>query len=158
MSSATQQVMAFDFGTSRIGIATGQSLTHTTTQLPPITANDGIPDWDQLKRLMNEWQPDMLVVGIPLNMDGSISDMAYRARKFANRLHERYKIPCFLMDERLSTTEAKAIHFARGGSNDFKNESVDGIAAQLILESWFNCDIRIPSHTKLEDLYDLGRA
>ncbi|MGB0204515.1 MAG: Holliday junction resolvase RuvX [Neptuniibacter sp.] len=158
MSSATVQVMAFDFGTSRIGIATGQTLTGTTTQLPPVKANDGIPDWDLLSQVIQEWKPDALVVGIPLNMDGTISDMAHRARKFANRLHERYKTPCFLMDERLSTAEAKEIHYAQGGSNDFKNESVDGIAAQLILESWFNCDIRIPSHTKLEELYDLKRT
>ena len=158
MSSSTLQVIAFDFGTSRIGIASGQSLTGTTTQLAPISAQDGIPDWDQLGHVITEWKPDALVVGIPLNMDGSISDMAYRARKFANRLHERYKTPCFLMDERLSTSAAKDIHFSRGGSNDFKNESVDGIAAQLILESWFNSDIRIPSHTKLEDIYDLKRT
>lgn len=95
MSSSTLQVIAFDFGTSRIGIASGQSLTGTTTQLPPISAQDGIPDWDQLSHVINEWKPDALVVGIPLNMDGSISDMAYRARKFANRLHERYKTPVF---------------------------------------------------------------
>ncbi len=152
------QVMAFDFGTSRIGLAIGQTLTGTTSPLSPISANDGIPNWEQLTSIINEWQPDAIVVGIPLNFDGSISDMAYRARKFANRLHERYKTPCFLMDERLSTAEAKEIHFAQGGSDDFKNESVDGIAAQLILESWFNCEIRIPSHTKLEDIYDLKRT
>lgn len=62
------------------------------------------------------------------------------------------------MDERLSTVAAKEIHFAAGGSNNFKKESVDGIAAQLILESWFNCDIRIPSHTRLEDAYDIKRT
>lgn len=158
MSGTTTQVMAFDFGTSRIGVATGQTLTGTTRALPPVKATDGKPDWDKLDGLFEEWQPEQIVVGIPLNFDGSISEMAYRARKFANRLHERYKTPCFLMDERLTTAEAKAIHYAQGGSNNFKKESVDGIAAQLILESWFECDNRIPSHTRLEDIYDLKRT
>ncbi|MCP4596345.1 Holliday junction resolvase RuvX [Neptuniibacter sp.] len=158
MSSTINQALAFDFGTSRIGVATGQSITGTASPLNPISARDGIPDWDQLATLINEWQPNALVIGIPLNYDGTISDMAHRARKFANRLHERYKIPCFLMDERLSTAEAKEIHFAAGGSDNFKEESVDGLAAQLILESWFNCEIRIPSHTRLEDVYDLKRS
>ena len=155
MSSTINQAIAFDFGTSRIGLASGQSITATATPLPPIKANDGKPDWDALDKTIAEWQPEALVIGIPLHADGTISEMAYRARKFANRLHERYKTPCFLMDERLSTAEAKTIHFAQGGGNNFKKESVDGIAAQLILESWFNCETRIPSHTRLEDVYDL---
>jgi len=158
MSSTINQALAFDFGTSRIGVAAGQSITGTASPLNPISARDGIPDWGQIATLINEWQPNALVIGIPLNYDGTISDMAHRARKFANRLHERYKIPCFLMDERLSTAEAKEIHFAAGGSDNFKEESVDGLAAQLILESWFNCEIRIPSHTRLEDVYDLKRS
>jgi len=148
--------MAFDFGTGRIGVAYGQSLTGTSQALSPVNARDGIPNWQQLDQLVSQWQPNAMVVGIPLNMDGTISDMSRRARKFANRLHERYKCPCFLMDERLSTAEAKEIHFAAGGSNDFRKESVDGIAAQLILESWFSTEQRIPSHDRLEDYYDNG--
>ncbi len=77
------------------------------------------------------------MVGIPLNMDGTPSEMSRRARKFANRLHGRFNRPSYGMDERLSTFEAKGISLARGGSRDFKENSVDGIAAQLILESWF---------------------
>lgn len=158
MSSSVKQAIAFDYGTSRIGVAAGQAITGTATPLSPLNARDGQPDWDQISKLLAEWRPDVLVVGIPLNYDGSISEMAYRARKFANRLHERYKIPVFLMDERLSTREAKSIHFAQGGSDNFKQESVDGIAAQLILESWFGCDTHIPSQTRLEEVYDLKHA
>ncbi len=157
MSADCLQAIAFDFGTSRIGVAVGQTLTGTATALAPIQARDGIPDWPQLDRIMTEWTPDALVIGIPLNMDGTISDMARRARKFANRLHERYKYPCFLMDERLSTREAKQIHRDAGGGSNYKKESVDGIAAQLILESWFSSDQRTPSQTRLEDLYDIGQ-
>ncbi|UTW10554.1 Holliday junction resolvase RuvX [Marinobacterium rhizophilum] len=152
------QALAFDFGTSRIGVAVGQTLTATATAIAPVSARDGIPDWNQIDQIVQEWSPDALVVGIPLNMDGSISDMARRARKFANRLHERYKLPSFLMDERLSTREAKSIHRAAGGGTNYKKESVDGIAAQLILESWFSSEQRIPSHSRLEDLYDIGQS
>lgn len=153
-----EQIIAFDFGTGRFGLAVGHQLTGTATPLAPVKAQDGIPDWSQIEAAITEWQPDALVVGIPLNMDGSISDMARRARKFANRIRERTKLPCFIIDERLSTAEAKTIHFERGGSTDFKNESVDGIAAQLILESWFQSDTLIPSETRLEDLYDTKHA
>jgi len=153
MTTQSQQVLGFDFGTKRIGVASGQSLTQSTTELPPIKASDGTPNWQHLDALLNEWQPQALVVGIPLNMDNSISEMSRRARRFANRIQDRYQLPCFIIDERLSTLEAKEIHYARGGSNNFREESVDGIAAQLILQSWFNCDIRIPSHSRLEDHY-----
>lgn len=152
MKQDYQRVMGFDFGTSRIGIAYGQSLTGTASALQPITARDGIPDWEALGRIIAEWQPQALVVGIPLNMDGSISDMAHRARKFANRMNERYQLPCFIIDERLTSVEAKRIHLEAGGGSNFKKESVDGIAAQLILEDWFNSDTPVPSHTRLEDL------
>ncbi len=158
MSADCLQALAFDFGTSRIGVAVGQTLTATATAIEPVSARDGIPDWDQIDRIVQAWSPDALVVGIPLNMDGSISDMARRARKFANRLHERYKLPSYLMDERLSTREAKAIHRAAGGGSNYRKESVDGIAAQLILESWFSSEQRIPSHSRLEDLYDIGQS
>lgn len=144
--------MGFDFGTSRIGIAFGQQLTGSAAPLKPIAARDGIPDWDQLGQIIREWQPDALVVGIPLNMDGSISEMAHRARKFANRLHERYQLPCFIIDERLTSVEAKRLHLQAGGGSNFRQESVDGIAARLILEDWFHSDTPVPSHTRLEDL------
>lgn len=158
MNETINTALGFDFGTTRIGVAAGQAITGTATPLVPISARDGTPNWDDISKIITEWQPQAIIVGIPLNADGTISDMAYRARKFANRLHERYKTPCFLMDERLSTAAAKEIHFAAGGGTNFKKESVDGIAAQLILESWFNCDIRIPSHVRLEEIYDLKRT
>lgn len=157
MSETTQTVLGFDFGTSRIGVAVGQSLTGTAAPLEPVAARDGIPDWQIFDQLITEWQPTALVVGIPLNMDATISDMARRARKFANRLKERSKLPCYLMDERLTSDEAKRISVSRGGSHNFKQNSVDGIAAQLILEDWLASDSRISSETRLEDLYGIGR-
>jgi len=156
MNQDNQTALGFDFGTGRIGVAIGQRLTGTAHPLPPISARDGIPDWSALLELMTTWQPQCLVVGLPLNMDGSISEMARRARKFANRLHERYKLPCYLIDERLTTHEAKQIHRAQGGSTHYKKDPVDSIAARLLLEDWFASNHLIPSHTPLETVYGIG--
>jgi putative Holliday junction resolvase len=153
MTNQTESALGFDFGLRRIGIAFGQSLTATAQPLDPISANDGTPDWTQIDRIVSEWQPNLMVIGLPLNMDGSISEMARRARKFANRLNERYRTPCFLYDERLTSFEAKSQHLNAGGKADFGKESVDGVAAQLMLEGWFAQDQRIPSHARLEDYY-----
>ena len=158
MTSENQQVLGFDFGTTRTGVAVGQPITGTASPLPFIPAREGKPDWTQLDQLVEQWQPGALVVGLPLNMDGTISEMAYRARKFANRIQDRYQRPCFLIDERLTTAEAKRIHLERGGSTNFKQESVDGLAAQLLLEDWLGSDTRIPSHTRLEELYAIGNS
>lgn len=140
-------ILAFDFGTRRIGVAVGQAVTETATPLSPITAKDGVPDWQKLEMLIAEWQPEAFVIGLPLNMDGSVSEMSHRARKFANRLQARFDCPSYLMDERLTSHEAKGIHLAQGGVADFKANSVDGLAAQLILESWF----REPEHRSSQD-------
>lgn len=154
MSEQFASALGFDFGLRRIGLAYGQTVTATAQPLQPIAARDGVPDWSLIDKTLAEWQPQVIVVGLPLNMDGTVSEMARRARKFANRIHERAKIPCFLYDERLTSFEAKEIHVARGGGRDFGAESVDGLAAQLMLEAWFAQDNLIPSHTRLEDIYD----
>lgn len=144
-------ILAFDFGTSRIGVAVGQPVTESASPLAPIRAKDGVPDWVALQRLFEEWQPATIVVGLPLNMDGSLCEMSYRARKFANRLHERFQCPCYLTDERLTSHEAKGYHLAQGGRADFKANSVDGVAAQLILESWFRETEHCSSLDKLKE-------
>lgn len=130
-------VLAFDFGAKRIGVAVGNELLQSARELTPLTARDGIPDWQAVTRLMDEWQPDLLVVGLPLHMDGSESEMSVRARKFGNRLHGRYRKPCCMVDERGSTREAKQIAREAGHQGDYRANSIDGIAAVLILEGWF---------------------
>ncbi|MCH8498361.1 MAG: Holliday junction resolvase RuvX [Marinobacter sp.] len=137
LESGQRRVMAFDYGLRRIGVAVGQELLGTAQPLQMLTARDGIPDWALIGRLLAEWQPDLLVVGLPLNMDGSESDMCARARKFANRLNGRFNLPIALMDERLTSYEAKGEVLAQGGSRDFARHGVDDRAAVLILESWF---------------------
>lgn len=129
-------VILFDYGLKNIGVAVGQHVTQTASELPPLKARDGIPDWDALGVLLKEWQPKLLLVGLPLNMDGSESELSTRARKFANRLHGRFGLPVELVDERLSTQEAKAEAQARGHRGNYAQAPIDSIAARIILEAW----------------------
>lgn len=129
--------LAFDFGTRRFGAAVGNTLLQSARELPPIKAQDGIPDWTQISALVTEWQPCGFVVGLPLNMDGTESDMSLRAKKFGKRLKGRFNLPVAMMDERLTSFEAKQIVKAERGYTDFGAHSADGAAACLILESWF---------------------
>lgn len=130
-------LLAFDYGTKNIGVAAGQTITSSANSLPGLKAKDGVPDWNQIEKLINEWKPDLVLVGLPLNMDDSESELSARARKFGNRLHGRFGVKVEMMDERLSSFEAKGEVMSRGGSRDYKNNPVDSIAARLILESWF---------------------
>ncbi len=121
--------MGFDFGTGKIGVAVGQTVTRTASALAVIRARDGKPDWDQLDTLVAEWQPQLFVVGLPLNMDDSISEMAEAAKRFARRLEGRYQTPFSMMDERLTSFEAR---------ETATEDEIDAIAARLILESFMN--------------------
>lgn len=130
-------VLAFDFGTRSIGVAVGQSITSTASPLPALKALDGKPDWQQVSKLLNEWQPDLCVIGLPLNMDGTEQPMTARARKFANRLHGRFGIAVALQDERLTTASAKELLFARGGYKNLRKDAIDSASACIILEAFF---------------------
>jgi putative Holliday junction resolvase len=132
----TTTLLAFDYGTKNIGVATGQTITSSANSLAPLKAKDGIPDWAQIEKLINEWKPDLVLVGLPLNMDDSESELSARARKFANRMHGRFGVKIEMVDERLTSFEAKREVMNRGGSRDYKNNPVDSIAARLILEGW----------------------
>lgn len=132
-----QVVLGFDWGTRSIGVAIGQSVTATATPLQPFPAKQGVPNWSDLQHLIEEWQPELFVVGIPLNMDASQSDSSIRAERFGRRLEGRFGIIWTGMDERLSSFEVKSrlrqAHRAR-----VKKGSMDSLAAKLILESWFS--------------------
>lgn len=130
-------LLAFDFGTKSIGVAIGQQLTGTARPLPALKAQDGTPDWNKIEVLLKEWQPDRVVVGLPLNMDGSEQLITARARKFANRIHGRFGLQVDLHDERLSTVEARTELFERGGFRALSKGSIDSLSAVIILESWF---------------------
>ena len=92
-------IIGFDFGTKSIGVAVGQSITATASALTAISAKEGIPDWLIVENLLKEWQPERLVVGLPLNMDGTEQPLTQRARKFGNRLHGRFGLPVDFQDE-----------------------------------------------------------
>jgi putative Holliday junction resolvase len=141
---ATQTILCFDFGTKTIGIAVGQTLTATANALTELKAKDGTPDWNAVKKVIDDWQPDLLVVGLPLNMDGSTSELSQRADKFARRLHGRFGLPYEMADERLSSFEAKGEIIAASGSRDFKQKGVDSLAAKIILEGWFQANLGNP--------------
>lgn len=128
--------MAFDYGLRQIGVATGNLELGTSRPLPVLQARDGVPDWDRLAAVVREWQPDLLVVGEPLNMDGSASELSDRANKFARRLQGRLGLPVEMVDERLSSFEAKALSRERGHRGDYKKEPIDSLAAELILQTW----------------------
>ncbi|UGA50528.1 MULTISPECIES: Holliday junction resolvase RuvX [Dickeya] len=137
-------LLAFDFGTRSIGVAIGQEITGTARPLTSLKAQDGVPDWQKVEKLLNEWQPALVIVGLPLNMDGTEQPLTARARKFSQRLHGRFSVKVELHDERLSTVEARADLFERGGFRALDKGSVDAASAVIILESWFEQQLDRP--------------
>jgi putative Holliday junction resolvase len=132
--------MAFDFGLRQIGVAVGNCLLGTSQSLPVQRARDGQPDWEALTALVSEWSPDLLLVGDPVNMDGSVSELAQRARRFSRRLHGRLGLPVELVDERLTSFEAKEIAREQGHRGDYNKVPVDSLAAELIIQTWLGRD------------------
>jgi putative Holliday junction resolvase len=133
-----RRVMAFDFGTRRIGVASGQEMLGTGQAVAMLRAKDGVPEWVKIEALLKEWQPDLVLVGLPLNMDDTENDMCARARKFGKRLHGRLHVAVEMVDERLTSFEAKGEVMAEGGRRDYGQHGIDDRAAVLILETWFN--------------------
>jgi putative Holliday junction resolvase len=128
--------IAFDFGKKSIGMAVGQTITQTASPLPALKARDGIPDWDLLARVINEWQPESLLVGLPLNMDSTEQDITAKVKRFIGRLEHKYRLPVHAHDERLSTVDAKEKLFELGGYKKLSKDKVDSVSACLIYESW----------------------
>jgi putative Holliday junction resolvase len=125
-------LLGFDYGPAKIGIAVGQTLTATATPLETLRAVQQRPDWDGITRLLEEWEPEALVVGIPYNMDDSEAEIAGRAHRFARQLEGRYHLPIHLVDERLTSLAAKE----ELGRRPKRVEELDAIAAKLILETF----------------------
>jgi putative Holliday junction resolvase len=130
------RLLGFDFGTKSIGVSTGQMITATAQPLAAIKANDGIPNWNTIKQVIDEWKPDLVIVGLPLNMNGTEQPITQRAKKFANRLNGRFGVKIALQDERLTTASAKEFIFTHGGYKALDKGKIDSVSAALILESW----------------------
>jgi len=127
-------LLGFDYGPAKIGVAVGQTLTATANPLTTLRAVQQKPNWVEISKLIASWQPDALVVGLPYNMDDTEAEVAVRARRFARQLEGRYHLPVHLVDERLTSLEAKSQLRRRPK----KIEALDAIAAKLILETWLS--------------------
>jgi putative holliday junction resolvase len=136
MSQHVGLVIGFDFGYRRIGMAIGHCSTKHTRPLPTLLANQGIPNWQTLEACLKTWQPEALVVGLPTHVDGTEQYTTEAARNFAQSLKIKFKLPVYLVDERLTTVEARALLFAQGGYKKIKKAALDSFAACVILEQW----------------------
>lgn len=142
-SQSIDRLLAFDFGLKYIGVAVGQTLTQTASPLTTLRAKAGIPNWQEIAELLKKWQPQALVVGIPLNMDGTEQALTFKARAFANDLEARFHLPVFPVDERLSSWEAKQRIFNSTTPKKAKQkleEDIDAIAAVILLEQWLRSE------------------
>jgi putative Holliday junction resolvase len=136
-------ILGFDFGYKKIGVAVGETLTVTASPLQTIRSINQSPDWQIISKLIKEWRPSGLVVGVSRQADGSDNPVTPRIIKFCNQLEGRYQLPVYKQDETLSTFEAKQMLFDDVSVNATKLWEVqDQLAAQLILQSWLNDQIK----------------
>jgi len=131
-------VLAFDFGERRIGIAVGEHLIHSANPLATIDSESNAVRFTAITQLVNEWQPTLLVVGLPLSLDGSETDMTQLCKKFARRLNGRFNLPVALVDERYSSAEASQLLNETGIKGRAQKAMLDQVAAQTILRSYFD--------------------
>lgn len=131
-------MIGFDFGLRRIGVAIGQTLTQTATPEAIVNSRDGVPDWEHITQLFEQWQPNAIVVGLPMRLDGSEQALTQPARKFGQRLSGRYHRPVYFIEEQLSSIEAenRQLNRHQQQKNRQRNQKIDDHAAQIILENW----------------------
>jgi putative Holliday junction resolvase len=131
-------VLAFDFGTRRIGVATGETLTQMAHSLTTIDAEANDVRFAAIAALIAEWQPILLLVGLPRSLDGAAHDMTLRCQRFGNQLKGRFRLPVLLVDERLTSVEAELWLRDRPKSAGQGKQPIDAVAAQIILQSYFD--------------------
>ncbi|HEX5961538.1 MAG TPA: Holliday junction resolvase RuvX [Rhodanobacteraceae bacterium] len=135
----TSCVLGFDYGARRIGIASGNRISQSARPLPVLMVSAGEPDWRRVDALLAEWQPDALVVGLPLTLDGGEQKITRGARAFADALAQRSGLPVHLIDERHTSQEAAqrfAGQRAAGAARRRDAANIDSLAAAVILERW----------------------
>ena len=137
-------VLAFDFGEKRIGVATGETLLGSAHPLTVIHAESNDDRFAAIGKLVDEWRPVQLVVGLPTHADGTPHDMTRLATKFAERLQRRFKLPVALADERLTSLDAEARLRETGRNARTAKPLLDAVAAQLILQTWFESPHHVP--------------
>ena len=125
------QIIAFDYGTKKIGVAVGQTETYTSSPLQIILNKDDKVNWSEISILLNEWKPELIIIGKPLNMDGSDSEIMKQVEKFYEKLKNTFDVNLEYIDERLTTFEAKQI------LEDTDIDQVDANAAKILIDNWF---------------------
>jgi len=131
-------VLAFDFGERRIGVAVGEHLIHSANPLVTIDNESNEVRFAAITQLVNEWQPKLLVVGLPLSLDGSETEVTQLCKKFARRLNGRFNLPVALIDERYTSAEASQLLNESGIKGRAQKAMLDQVAAQTILRSYFD--------------------
>ncbi|MFW5431711.1 MAG: Holliday junction resolvase RuvX [Methylophilaceae bacterium] len=131
-------VLAFDFGEKRIGVAAGETLIKTANALTTIDSELNDVRFAEIAALLAEWQPKLLIVGLPTYLDGTEHQITHLAKKFAQRLEGRFDIPVMMMDERLSSVEASQQLSEIGIKGREQKTLIDAVAAQVILQSYFD--------------------
>ena len=135
-------VLGFDYGSKKIGIAVGQTITKTASGVETLQNINNKPDWDKIKNIIADWQPQALLIGIPYNMDDTEQPLTIAAKKFSRQLENSFKLPIYLVDERLSTRESwhRLKEHSANQSYKKKREKIDQVSATLIIETWFSTD------------------
>ena len=145
MTSRT--LLGFDYGRKRIGVAVGQEITSTAKGLTTLTATQSGPDWDAIDKVVKEWQPELIIVGMPSNMDANMENKPHilhdEVKAFGNKLAERYNLPVEWIDEKLSSMEAEQQLSASSKPKKRKQDKsqIDKLAAQVILQSYLNTNL-----------------
>lgn len=134
--TAVATLLCFDFGLSNIGVAVGNTLTKEARPLTILSANNGKPNWDAVVGLVEEWQPNALIVGNPIDESGQATELSEKASRFARQLNGRLQLEVILHDERFSSREAKSRAREMGHKGDYATHPIDDLAASIILESW----------------------
>ena len=136
--AAITSVLGFDYGLKRIGVATGQTVTGTSTPLTTIVQNEDDSHWREIEQLVTRWKPDVLLVGIPYMLDGSETEMGRHARKFRSQLEQRFGLPTELVDETLSSFQAEQELKQNMQLGQHNKAEIDRMAAAIIVQSWLD--------------------
>jgi putative Holliday junction resolvase len=144
VSRPPRTFLGFDYGSKRIGVAVGQDLTASASALTTLATSEQSPPWQAIEQLIQQWQPQAFVVGLPYNKDGSEHAVTRAARQFGQQLQARFQRPVYWVDERLTSSEAESILAQRNVKRENKGRKgaakadIDKLAAQLILQSWLD--------------------
>jgi putative Holliday junction resolvase len=141
MSDNYTSVLGFDYGKKRIGIATGQTITHSATPCKTIKQIQGNPDWIAIETEIQQWKPQALIVGMPYYTDGSENRMTAAARQFAYELKKRFKLPVIEIDEALSSQQAEEILKQDMKITKQNKQEVDKMAAAIIVQRWLDLQV-----------------